>query len=51
MFVHIYLHLDDVIILWESNNWAYFVDQSFLDSRVQYESLGVFRAGVGNLFG
>jgi len=33
------LHLDDVIIPWESTNGTNFVAQIFLDSRLQYESL------------
>jgi len=33
--MHICLHLDDD---WESNNPSDFVVQSFLDSRLQYES-------------
>jgi len=36
--MHICLHLDDVIIPWESTNRADFVAQG-LDSRLQYESL------------
>jgi len=38
--MHICLHLDDVIIPWESTKRADFMAQSFLDSRLQYESLG-----------
>jgi len=30
MFMHIYLHLDDVIISWESTNRADFVAQSWI---------------------
>jgi len=30
MFMHIYLHLDDAIIPWESNNPSDFVAQSFI---------------------
>ena len=37
--MHICLHFDDVIILWEPNSRAYFVAQTFLDSRLQYEYL------------
>jgi len=37
--MHICLHLDDVIIPRESTNRADFVVQSFLDSRLQYQSL------------
>jgi len=33
------LHLDNDVISWESNNPPDFVAQSFLDSRLQYESL------------
>ena len=39
MFMHICLHLDDVIIAWQANNRADFMAQHFLDSRLQYESL------------
>ena len=35
--MHICLHMDDVVILWELNNRADFVAQSFLESRLQYE--------------
>jgi len=41
MFMHSCLHFDDVIIPWESNNRADFVTQSFLDSRLRYESLEI----------
>jgi len=37
--MHTCSHLDDVIIPWESTNRVDFVAQSFLDSRLQYESL------------
>jgi len=37
--MHIFLHLDDVIIPWEPTNRADFVAQSVLDSTLQYESL------------
>jgi len=37
--MHSCLHLDDYVILWELNRRADFVAQSFLDSRLQYESL------------
>jgi len=33
--MRICIHLDDVIITWESNNRADFVAQSFLDSRIR----------------
>jgi len=33
--MRICIHLDDVIIPWESNNRADFVAQSFLDSRIR----------------
>jgi len=39
MLMHICLHLDNDVISWESNNPSEFMDQSFLDSRLQYESL------------
>jgi len=39
MFMHICLHLDDVIIPRELTNETDFVAESFLDSRLQYESL------------
>jgi len=39
MFMHIFLHLHDVIIPWEPTNRADFVTQNFLDSRLQDESL------------
>jgi len=39
MFRHICLHLDDVIIPWESTNRSDFVTQRFLESRLQLESL------------
>jgi len=37
--MHICLHLDNIIIPWESANQADFVAQSFLNPRLQYESL------------
>jgi len=37
--MHICLHLDDIIIPWKSNNQTNFAAQSFLESRLQYESL------------
>jgi len=37
--MHICLHLDDVIIPRELTNETDFVAESFLDSRLQYESL------------
>jgi len=37
--MHIILHLDNDVISWESNNPSDFVTQSFLDSKLQYESL------------
>jgi len=30
MLMHIYLHLDDVIIPWELTKWADYVGQSFI---------------------
>jgi len=40
MFIHICLHLDDVIITWESTNRAHFVAKSFFfDFRLHYQSL------------
>ena len=41
MFMHICLHLDDVIIPCESHNQADIVAQSFFDSKLQDESSGV----------
>ena len=38
MFMHICLHLDDVIIPWGPTNRTEFVVQSFLDSRLQHET-------------
>ena len=37
--MHIFLHLDDVIIPWVSTNRGNFVGQIFLDFGLQYESL------------
>jgi len=37
--MHSCLHLDDYVVPWELNRRADFVAQSFLDSRLQYESL------------
>ena len=42
MFMHICLHLDDVITPWGLTNRADFVAQIFFDSRLQYESLEGF---------
>jgi len=37
--MHIFLHLNDIIIPWEPTNRVDFVAQSVLDSTLQYESL------------
>jgi len=37
--MHICIHLDNDVTSWESNHPSDFVTRSFLDSRLQYESL------------